>query len=218
MKIQLPNVTLIALTSIKIPETIRAMEYSMKGIDFGSVKLVTDKSFYHAKIKREHCDPMNDIDAYNEYAFIHLGDHIETSHALVVQHDSAVLRPDLWNEEWMNYDYIGSPWPIVENSYMANDETRSRVGNGGFSLRSNILMKTPKKLGWWLRREQGWANEDGNICCYWKREFLDNGIKYSPVEVAAKFAYENEVPENQGVNTFGFHKHIRWEWKEELGL
>ena len=43
MKLQLPQVTLIAVTSVKIYETIRALTYSMQGIDFGEVVLVTHK-------------------------------------------------------------------------------------------------------------------------------------------------------------------------------
>ena len=37
--IQLPNVTLIALTSVRIPETIKALEFSCRGAKFGKVKL-----------------------------------------------------------------------------------------------------------------------------------------------------------------------------------
>ena len=40
-KIQLPDVTLIAVSSIKIPETILALQKSYKGIDFGAVKLIS---------------------------------------------------------------------------------------------------------------------------------------------------------------------------------
>jgi hypothetical protein len=101
---------------------------------------------------------------------------------------------------------------------MANNGERVRVGNGGFSIRSSKLLNAPKKLGLELKQEQGFFNEDGNLVCYNRKELLEYGIKYAPVGVAAKFSYENEVPENQRIETFGFHKHIRWEWKEELGL
>jgi hypothetical protein len=35
--LKLPNVTLIALTSVRIPETIKALEYSCKHIEFGKL-------------------------------------------------------------------------------------------------------------------------------------------------------------------------------------
>ena len=41
--LNLNNVTLIAITSIKLEKTIKALEYSCRGINFGSVKLVSDK-------------------------------------------------------------------------------------------------------------------------------------------------------------------------------
>ena len=39
--INLPNVTLIAVSSIEIERTIRAFQYSCRGINFGEVKFVT---------------------------------------------------------------------------------------------------------------------------------------------------------------------------------
>lgn len=42
-KLQLPQVTLVAMTSVNIKETIQAMEYSMRGIDFGDAVLITHK-------------------------------------------------------------------------------------------------------------------------------------------------------------------------------
>ena len=41
-KLQLPNVTLAAMTSVNLYETVQALKYSMRGIDFGEVILITD--------------------------------------------------------------------------------------------------------------------------------------------------------------------------------
>jgi len=161
---------------------------------------------------------MNNIDDYNYYCFVELGKHVDTTRALVIQYDSWVIRPELWDDNWLNWDYLAAPWPVVENSYIANNGERARVGNGGFSLRSKWLMDIPRIEGWGLRSEQNQKNEDGQICCYWRKEFLRWGIKYAPVEVAARFSFENEVPENREINTFGFHKNIRYSWIKELGL
>jgi len=40
-KLQLKNVTLVAMTSVKVHETVKAMEYSLKGIDFGDAVLIS---------------------------------------------------------------------------------------------------------------------------------------------------------------------------------
>ena len=42
-KLQLPNVTLLAMTSVRVRETIKAMQYSMRGIDFADAVLVTHR-------------------------------------------------------------------------------------------------------------------------------------------------------------------------------
>ena len=134
---------------------------------------------------------------------------MKTEFCLVVQNDSAVVRPNLWTDEFLEYSYIGAPWPIREGSFHANDGTISRVGNGGFSLRKMDLMTLPHKMGWELRQEQSYFHEDGNICCYWKKEMLKNGIKYAPIELAARFSFETMCEENYGVLPWGFHKHIQ---------
>lgn len=42
-KLKLPNVTLCAMTSVRVRETIKAMEYSMKGIEFADALFISDK-------------------------------------------------------------------------------------------------------------------------------------------------------------------------------
>ena len=42
-KLKLPNVTLAAMTSVNIRATIQAMQYSMRGIEFGDAVLITHK-------------------------------------------------------------------------------------------------------------------------------------------------------------------------------
>jgi hypothetical protein len=215
-KLKLPDVTLIAVSSIKIPQTIWALEKSCEGVEFGDVKLITHEKFEHPLIKFEECDKIDSIDKYNEFMFLRAGYFIDTEFALVQQYDSFIIRPQKWTNEFLSVDYCAAPWPIVPNAYIANDGIRSRVGNGGFSLRSRKLMRLPLKYGWYLRSEQNQKSEDGQICCYWKKEMLEQNIKYSSVNLASQFSFENEVEENRGIDSFGFHKHWRAEWVKEL--
>ena len=64
-KLKLPNVTLAAMTSVNMYETLRAMEYSMQGIEFGDVVIITHrKPFFLPKgIRYKHTSKLNDIDA-----------------------------------------------------------------------------------------------------------------------------------------------------------
>lgn len=212
-KIQLPDVTLIAVSSIKIPETILALQKSYKGIDFGAVKLISHEcpKELPEEIQFEECPLLDDIIKYNRYIFKELYTHIYTSHCLLTQYDSWVLNPELWNNDWLQYDYCGAPWRWMPNSYICRDTGEHiRVGNGGMSLRSKKLIGLPKKYNIPLIHENFYFNEDGNIAVYNRVRFLELGIKYAPIEVAARFSYENPVLENNMGNmpTFGFHKNM----------
>jgi len=211
-KIQIPDVTLITFASIRIPEHIEAMNKCVENIDFGAIKLLSNKKPDNLPDYAEFIEinPINDIMDYNRFAFADLGYYVETSHALLFQDHAYILNANLWEDEWLRFDYIGAVWPLRENSYIANNDEIVRNGNGGFSLRSKKLMRLPKQNGWYLKEEQGFYNEDGNTTCYWRKEFLDNGVIYAPVEVAAKFSFETAIEENDfgAMPTFGFHKYL----------
>ena len=65
--LKLPNVTLIALTSVRIPETIKALEYSCKDIQFGEVKLASDIKPNNLPefITHEYTEKSSNIDEWN---------------------------------------------------------------------------------------------------------------------------------------------------------
>jgi len=210
MKIQLPDVTLIAVSSVEIEGTIFSLETSSRYIDFGKIVIVSHEKPKELpeKITYEKCPKLDGINPWNLYMFHNLGKHFQTSHCLVVHADSWVLNPTEWKDSWLQYDYIGAPWPVCYDAYICKETGEHvRVGNGGFSLRSKKLVNTPLEHNMPLLEEEGWYNEDGNICVYHRQKMLELGIKYAPVEVAAKFSFENNVVENFGINKFfGFHK------------
>jgi hypothetical protein len=209
MKKELPDITIIAISSVKVHETISAIQKSMEHIQFGDAKLISHESptDLPEEIKFEQCPELENVNLYNLYTFRYLTNHVKTSHCLLVQHDSWVLNPEIWEDDWLKNDYIGAPWMIKDDAYICHDTGEHvRVGNGGFSLRSKRLLYVPEKHNLPLLQEQGWYNEDGNICVYHRKKMLELGIKFAPVEVAAKFSYENPVPENINLKYFGFHK------------
>jgi Protein of unknown function (DUF5672) len=217
MNKKLPNVTLVAVDCTdRINGTIQALVEGSEHLDFGAVKLLSNKRPENLPefIQYEEIMNITNINEYNYFMFIELGSYIQTTHCLTIQDHARVINESLWNDDWLEFDYIGSPWGIVENAYIGNNGERARVGNGGFSLRSLQLTQIPKRNHWSLRQEQQYFNEDGNICCYYRAEFLKAGIKYAPVEVAAKFAFENVVPENHYVKPFGYHRNLPpWDYK-----
>ncbi len=211
-KLQLPQVTLVAMASIKVWETVRALEYSMRGIDFGEVVLISHRRplFLPKGITYKHTSKLTDIDCFNYKTVYELGDYITTEFALLVHYDGFVVHPECWRDEFLNYDYIGSPWPLpkpgTRHCYHDIHGNLCRVGNS-VSIRSKRLMDFPRQAGLpWERDEDGFYNEDIFICCTNKHRFEEAGMEFAPIEAAKYFAHEHPIPEVEGITPFAFHK------------
>ena len=90
--INLPNITLVALTSVRIPQTIQALEYSCREINFGSVKILSDiqPNSLPEFIKHEFTEKSSNIDEWNYNVIYNLPNHIETDFALLI-HDNGFV-------------------------------------------------------------------------------------------------------------------------------
>lgn len=208
-KIKLPNITLIALTDKKIPEHKRVLRRCMEHIEFGKVVLLStdedsvdienEEIIYNYKIA-----PLKSIDAWNRSIIYEMPRFVETSHAMLIHDDGYIKHPELWNPDWLHYDYIGAPWPLPQDDYSYRSESGKvqRVGNS-VSLRSKRLMDLASTRP--LKYLFGNNNEDGHISCH-NREWLEGqGCRFAPLEVAVHFSKEHEIPENVGLSTFAFH-------------
>lgn len=210
-KLQLPNVTLVALTSVKIKPTIKAMLYSMRGIDFGDAVLIThEKPFMlPKKIRYAHIDKIDEIDKFNYACVYELGKYIKTDYILLVHYDGFVIHPESWRDEFLDYDYIGSPWPLPPDDdpvkYRDPDGKIIRVGNS-VGIRSKKLLDLPGQLNLPWESFYGWYNEDGFLCCHHHKELEAAGCKYAPIEVARYFGREQTFEETTGIKPFTFHK------------
>lgn len=214
-KLQLPQVTLVAMTSVNIKETIQAMEYSMRGIEFGDAVLITHKKPFRLpkNIRYSHTSELTDIDAFNYKMVYELGDHIHTDYAMIVHADGFIVHPEMWRDEFLKYDYIGAPWPLPKEgdttTYRDKDGNICRVGNS-VGIRSKRLMDYPKKadIPWEGEYAYGkmWYHEDGFICCKIKHILEAEGMQIAPLEVAKYFGHEHMIPEIEGITPFAFHK------------
>jgi len=208
--LNLKNVTLIAITSVKLEKTIKALEYSCRGINFGSIKLVSDEKPQNLPefIKHESCPKMSNIDEWNYAAIYELPKHIDTEFAMLIHDDGFVVNPDSWQDNFLNYDYIGAPYPLPQDnfSYRDIDGNLIRVGNS-VSLRSKKLLDLPIQLGLEWKSFHGYYNEDGYICVNYRHKYLENGIKFANIDVAKYFSHEMMIPEVQGIKPFAFHRH-----------
>lgn len=189
--LKLPQVTLICLTNKDFFRHKEAIDKSCEGIEFGAVKIIWD----------EKC---TSIDEWNRKIIQELPNYVDTDFALLIHADGYVINPDLWNPDWLNYDYIGAPWPLPQDDYSYLDEEGDlqRVGNS-VSLRSKTLMLLASSREW--RSYYGNTNEDGFICCHNRKWLESQGCKFAPLEVAIHFSKEHEIPENVGLKTFAFH-------------
>ena len=214
-KLALPNVTLLAATSIEIDMTQLALRISFRNIKFGAVKLLSSSlpSKKYSDIEYISIPTINNIADYNRIIIEDLHKYFKTSHCLVVQPDSFVVDSDLWKDEFLQFDYIGAPWSekLQINSNLILDMKKNCVGNGGFSLRSRKLVETTAKINFDSLKFP-FKNEDIIICHYLYEQMLDNGISFATPEIAAKFSMENEnhLYGQDVSNVFGFHgKHLR---------
>ena len=210
-KLSLPQVTLIAMTSVDVQATVEAMKYSMRDIEFGDAVIVTHKKPFRLpkSIRYAHTDKLTNIDHFNYKTVYELGDYVHTDFALLVHADGFVVNPDSWRDEFLEYDYIGSPWPMPTNDLMYRDihGNLCRVGNS-VSIRSKRLMDYPKQFDMPWTPEDGCFNEDGFICCRMRHLFEAQGMRFAPLELAIYFGHEHMIPELEGKNIrpFVFHK------------
>ena len=191
--LSLPNVTLIALTNKDIPAHEEAIRKSSEGIKWGARKLIVDLD-------------CTSIDIWNYKIIYELHNYVQTDYAMLIHADGYVIRPDLWKPEFLEYDYIGAPWPLPQDTFSYRDPLGNlvRVGNS-VSLRSKRIMELPSKLGLEWKPYYGNTNEDGFLCCHNRPTLERYGCKFAPLDVSKHFSKEHEIEENKGLSTFAFH-------------
>jgi hypothetical protein len=131
---------------------------------------------------------------YSTIMVKHLWPHVETDHVLTIQWDGMAINKDLWNNSFLDYDYIGAiwPWPIQGIN----------MGNGGFSLRSRKLIDALRDTDIKLGTKLSGQNEDIAIAVEYRKLLMErHNINFAPQEVARQFSTENEWLGS----TFGFH-------------
>ena len=102
-KLQLRDVTLVAMTSVNVYETVKAMKYSMKGIEFADAVFISDKKpFYLPRnIRFSYTSKLDSIDKFNYKMTYELYKHIRTDYALIVHADGFVIHPEKWRDDFL---------------------------------------------------------------------------------------------------------------------
>lgn len=213
--IYLPNVTLICVTSVKIEESIKSLIHCANLINFKKVKFVTHLDIQINSVEVEKCRYLTSIEAYSHYMIYDLYKHIDTEFCLIIQHDGFIINPHLWRNEYLKYDYIGAPWKVRNDCYLDPNGNHIRVGNGGFSLRSQKLLNTPNHEhipfastmhGDYYKHLNHFSKNEDNIICVHNHELYEkHGNIFAPFEIALTFSKETSLPENENLDTFGVH-------------
>ncbi len=191
-RLKLPDVTICSADCAFVDLTARALAISTDLVEFGDAILFSDTlvtgPFRHVPIPT-----FANVTDYSHFCLRRLAEFIETPYALVVQWDGYVLNPDAWANAFRKYDYIGGAW------HGLGFPPDRMVGNGGFSLRSKKLLKATASL------PRGADHLEDRVICHIHRETLERqfGIRYAPVKIADRFAYEYEEPGDP--LPFGFH-------------
>ncbi|MFK4874987.1 DUF5672 family protein [Novosphingobium sp. ZW T3_23] len=201
-RLQLPQVTLCAVTSVNVEATVRALDASLKKADFGACKLLTDVAITPSdpRIEVVAIEQLTSSAAYSNFILTRLIDFVDTSHCLVAQWDGHVVDSAYWKTEFLEYDYIGASWPQFPDGY--------DVGNGGFSLRSQRLMELCRNPDFTLFHPEDLAI--GRVNRAWLEK---QGIVFPPRDLADVFAAERKGNPKE---TFGYHG--VWNMPDAIGL
>lgn len=137
---------------------------------------------------------------YNTHIVEQLDQIIDTDFVLLVQSDGYIINPKLWDDKFLDFDYIGAPWPW-----------HNIVGNGGFSLRSKKFIKTSANLTYIKDHpEYELCPEDNFLCLptYCRAHFIRHGCRFADVLTGLRFSFEHPLainPTHKITNSFGFH-------------
>jgi hypothetical protein len=207
--IDLKDITLVAIVGSEnmLDNTKLAFDHCMSQANFGDCQFLSCKDNI----------PYMNTAMYNEFCIKELTNYVNTDFCLVIQWDGYIIDTDYWTNEFLEYDYIGSPWAGWNFA----------IGNGGFSLRSKKFLDVCSKLNYDSKAhfkagfdektfisDRGFTTPEDWFICIYKNEFMvENNIKFPSPELAYQFAVEHQGPpiktfDREDITTyksFGFH-------------
>jgi len=197
---------------------LKSLKYSKQIFPNAKIKFLTsgehkqiDETIEHIKIKN-----LNYHD-FSKFCLTEWHEHIDTKFSINCHNDGFAVNIHAWTDEFLNYDYIGAPWPrhnleqssqrweLVKTAYN-NSNKLYCIGNGGFSLRTKKLMQAVSKL--YVDEYYG-IPEDLVICVILRKQLEEQGFKFpNSIEFAGKFSCEAQFVDEyilSSDNSLGFH-------------
>jgi hypothetical protein len=196
-KINLPNVSLIIVDCVDYDRAKLSFDHCSSYINFGESKILTHFDIDSPEIVK--IPKISSIETYSRFMIYDLPKYVNTEFVMIAQWDGFIRDINLWDPEFLNYDYIGAPWP--SNVLYDGVPKNFNVGNGGFCIRSKKLIDfistDPKLTTHYL--------EDVMICQL-NRAYLEaNGFRFAPTLLAYKFSWEC----GEDHPSFGVHQRIK---------
>lgn len=215
--ISLSNVTLVSIDGVgKDSNHLKAIKYSLNSINFKEVLFFSSKNWSDNSYYKFIEIPKLSYDEYNKFCLIELFKYINTDYVLLIQDDGFIINPHLWNESFLNFDYIGAPWPKDHlffntkrwpfvHEKLLESGVSYHIGNGGFTLRSSRLLKHVSEL---YNDDHKNIPEDVLISIGFRKKLEEYGFKFADLKNATNFSCETLLVEGNKYNTdssFGFH-------------
>jgi len=191
-KLKLPTVTLCAVSSVNVSATLAALRACLHQADFAECLFFTDgaETAADSAIRTISIPRLNSSQDYSQFILRELVGHIRSDHCLIVQWDGFILDGRRWTKDFLEFDYIGAPWPQFSDGH--------DVGNGGFSLRSRKLLQACRDADFRA------AHPEDVAICRLNRDLLESkhDIRFADRTTAERFAFERTAPAGP---TLGFH-------------
>jgi len=201
-KLQLKEVTLLLYNPEKDPDlSARVINHVCAGIEFGAVMHLAGKRPTVAHPGEWRQVPPANVAQGQRFQALELNKYFTTPFLLHIETDGFPVNFHLWDPVFLEYDFIGAPWPAK----MLEPGRNNRVGNGGCSLQSKRFRNFVDAHAHLYR--EGMLS-DVFLCRELEAEAKAAGIRFAPVEIALRFAYENRLPDFprwKPEQSFGFH-------------
>lgn len=225
--LHLPQVTLFCIDVVKPELTLEAVEFSCRWVRFAEIVFLTDLNahpemrdriinwgsvklpirwVHHEEGNRKVPCPRPEHYAlpidYEMASMMEPIEHMQTSHILFLEWDAAVLNPLAWRDVWLEFDFIGAPWPPHhEPGWDPCDGHTNNVGNAGFSLRSRKYCQATRDLLKVFPNDRMLVSCDMTPCLTRRPWMESQGVRFAPDYVAMAFSCENRIYGGE----FGFH-------------
>jgi len=192
MKINLDDVTLVAVDCLNPELSVKAILRSQSFCDFNRTLFFTDINLANDSFETILIAKIKSTNEYSKFILKNLNKYIETKFLLIIQWDGYILNAKAWKNDFRKFDYIGAKWSWFNDGH--------NIGNGGFSFRTKKLLEiTSSNEFVYFENEP----EDLQICRT-NRQMLASkyGINFADEKNADYFSYERSIP---NLPTFGFH-------------